>query len=98
MLPMLMSIRYLSINRLLAACNDCAWGAIQGDAAYTGDSRINRGWAMAAAKLSDEAFLAILEAHPGLRDRFASIALAVVNSEGNLREADVVEERLVGEW
>ena len=52
---------------------------------------------MAAVKLSDEAFLAILEAHPGLRDRFASIALAVMNSEGNLKEADVVEERLVEE-
>ena len=51
----------------------------------------------AAAKLSDGAFLEILEAHPGLRDRFASIALAVMNSEGNLKEADVVEERLVEE-
>jgi hypothetical protein len=35
---------------------------------------------MAAAKLSDEAFSAILEAHPGLRERFASIAIAVANS------------------
>src|SRR5271157_3216728 len=35
---------------------------------------------MAAAKLSDEAFSAILEAHPGLRERFASIAMAVANS------------------
>jgi len=52
---------------------------------------------MAAAKLSDGAFLAILESHPGLRDRFVSIALAVVNSEGNLKEADAVEEWLVEE-
>lgn len=52
---------------------------------------------MAAAELSDEAFLAILEAHPGLRDRFVSIALAVANPEGNLKEADAIEERLVEE-
>ena len=43
---------------------------------------------MAAAKLSDGAFLAILEAHPGLRERFVSIALAVADAEGNLKEAD----------
>jgi hypothetical protein len=55
------------------------------------------GWQMAAAKLSDGAFLEILEAHPGLRDRFVSIALAVVNSEGNLKEADAIEELLVEE-
>ena len=53
--------------------------------------------AAAAAKLSDAAFLAILEAHPGLRDRFVSIALAVMNPEGNLKEADAIEERLVEE-
>ena len=40
---------------------------------------------MAAAKLSDEAFSAILEAHPGLRERFASIAMAVANSGENLK-------------
>jgi hypothetical protein len=50
---------------------------------------------MAAAKLSDAAFLAILQAHPGLRDRLVSIALAVMNAEGNLKEADAIEERLV---
>jgi len=72
-------------------------GAIQSDAAYAGDSRINGGWAMAAAKLSDEAFLAILEAHPGLRERFASIAMAVANSGENLKEADAIEERIVEE-
>jgi hypothetical protein len=54
-------------------------------------------WQMAASELSDEAFLALLEAHPGLRSRFVSIALAVANSEGNLKEADAIEERLVEE-
>jgi hypothetical protein len=49
------------------------------------------------ATLSDEAFLAILEAHPGLRDRFVSIAMAVANSDGNLKEADAIEERIVEE-
>ena len=52
---------------------------------------------MAAVKLSDEALLAILEAHPGVRDRIVSMALAIMNSEGNLKEADAVEERLVEE-
>ena len=52
---------------------------------------------MAAAKLSDGAFLAILEANPGLRERFVSIALAVADSEGNLKEADAIEERIVKE-
>jgi len=73
-------------------------GAIQSDAAYVGDSTIMEGWPMAAAaKLSDAAFLAILQAHPGLRDRLVSIALAVMNAEGNLKEADAIEERLVDE-
>jgi hypothetical protein len=52
---------------------------------------------MAAAKLSDEAFLAILEANPGLRERFVSIAVAIADSEGNLKEADAIEERIVEE-
>ena len=39
---------------------------------------------MATTKLSDEEFLAFLEKHPDLRDRFASIVSAVENSEGNL--------------
>ena len=52
---------------------------------------------MAAAKLSDEAFSAILEAHPGLRERFALIAVAVANSGENLKEADAIEERIVAE-
>jgi hypothetical protein len=54
-------------------------------------------WQMAAAELSDEAFLALLEAHPGLRGRFVSIAMAVANCEGNLKEADAIEERIVEE-
>ena len=52
---------------------------------------------MATTKLSDEAFLAFLEAHPDLRDRFASIVITVENSEGNLKEADAAEERIVEE-
>src|SRR5271156_1650430 len=43
---------------------------------------------MATTKLSDEEFLAFLEKHPDLRDRFASIVGVVENSEGNLKEAD----------
>jgi hypothetical protein len=43
---------------------------------------------MATTKLSDEEFLAFLEKHPDLRDRFASIVSAVENSEGNHKEAD----------
>ncbi len=52
---------------------------------------------MTAATLSDEAILASLKAHPGLRDRFASIIEAIENSEGNFKEADAVEERIVEE-
>jgi hypothetical protein len=52
---------------------------------------------IATTKLSDEEFLALLERHPDLRDRFASIVSAVENSEGNLKEADAVEERIIEE-
>jgi hypothetical protein len=52
---------------------------------------------MATMKISDEALLAILHAHLDLRDRIASIALAVENSEGDLKEADAAEERIVEE-
>ncbi len=52
---------------------------------------------MTAATLSDKAILASLKAHPGLRDRFASIIEAIENSEGNFKEADAVEERIVEE-
>jgi hypothetical protein len=52
---------------------------------------------MTTAKLSDEALLAILAAHPQLRDRVASIARAVADGDGDLKEADAVEERIVDE-
>ena len=52
---------------------------------------------MATTKLSDEEFWAFLEKHPDLRDRFASIVSAVENSEGNLKEADTAEERIIEE-
>jgi hypothetical protein len=52
---------------------------------------------MAAVTMSDEALLSILQAHPGLRDRFVSIASAVENSAGTLKEADVVEDLLFEE-
>jgi hypothetical protein len=52
---------------------------------------------MAATKLSDEEFLAFLEKHPDVRDRFASIVSAVENSEGDLKEADAAEERIIEE-
>src|ERR1700675_1213332 len=50
---------------------------------------------MATTKLSDEEFWAFLEKYPDLRDRFASIVSAVENSEGNLKEADTAEERIL---
>ena len=46
---------------------------------------------MATMKLSDEVFLAFLERHPDLPDRFALIVSAVENSEGSLKEADMVK-------
>lgn len=52
---------------------------------------------MATAELSDEAFLAFIKAHPGVRSRFGSIVSAIENSEGNPREADAIEERLAEE-
>src|SRR3984885_6467928 len=52
---------------------------------------------VATTKLSNEAFLAFLEKHPDLRDRFASIISAVENSEGDLKEADAAEERIIEE-
>jgi len=52
---------------------------------------------MATTDLSDEALLAFLRAHPDLRHRFVSIAMAVENSGGGLEEADAIEERLVAE-
>ena len=52
---------------------------------------------MASAKLSNETILAVFEAHPVLRDRFASIVSAIQNAQGDLKEADAVEERIVEE-
>ena len=52
---------------------------------------------MATTKFSDAEFLALPEKHPDLRDRFASIVSAVENSEGNLKEADAAEERIIEE-
>jgi hypothetical protein len=52
---------------------------------------------MAAAELSNEALLAILDANPDLRKRFVSIVGAIENSDGNLKEADAAEERIVEE-
>jgi hypothetical protein len=52
---------------------------------------------MAAAKMSGEALFAFLDAHPNLRDRIASIVGAIEDSEGNLKEADAAEERIVEE-
>src|SRR5271155_843827 len=73
-------------------------GAIQSDAQYAGESKIDgRSAAMATAKLSDEALLAVLQAHPGLRARIVSIVSAIENCEGDLKEADAAEERIVEE-
>ena len=47
--------------------------------------------------LSDEALLAALRAHPELRKRISSIVQAVEGEEGELKEADAAEERMVEE-
>ena len=52
---------------------------------------------MTTVKLSDEALLRFFQAHPGFRDRLASIVGAVGNLDGELGEADAAEERLVEE-
>lgn len=52
---------------------------------------------MTTATLSNEALLEILTAHPELRERFASIARTVMDSDGDLKEADAAEERIVEE-
>jgi PAS domain S-box-containing protein len=59
--------------------------------------RIDGGSADGDDELSDEEFLAFLEKHPDLRDRFGSIVSAVENSEGNLKKADAAEERILEE-
>ena len=52
---------------------------------------------MAGLELSDEALTAALRTHPELRKRVSSIVLAVEGDEGELKEADAAEERLVEE-
>ncbi len=52
---------------------------------------------MAGLQLSDEALVAALRAHPELRERVSSIVLAVEGGEGELKEADAAEERMVEE-
>ena len=52
---------------------------------------------MAVGELSDEALVAALRAHPELRERVLSIVLAIEGGEGELKEADAAEERMVEE-
>jgi hypothetical protein len=52
---------------------------------------------MSDGKLSDEALLAFLRENPGLRNRIASMAVAVEGEGGELKEADAAEERMVEE-
>ena len=52
---------------------------------------------MGGLELSAEALTAALRAHPGLRKRISSIVLAVESDEGELKEADAAEERIVDE-
>ena len=46
---------------------------------------------MAAATLGKDALWAIIEAHPDVHDRMVSIAMAIVDSEGNLKEARAIQ-------
>jgi len=55
------------------------------------------GEGMAVGELSDEALITALRAHPELRKRISSIVLAVEGDEGELKEADAAEERMVEE-
>jgi hypothetical protein len=52
---------------------------------------------MAVGDLSDETLMAALRAHPELRERVLSIVVAVEGCEGDLKEADAAEERMVEE-
>jgi len=52
---------------------------------------------MRVGELSDDALMAALRAHPELRKRVSSIVLAVGGDEGELKEADAAEERIVEE-
>jgi hypothetical protein len=49
---------------------------------------------MATTKLSDEEFLAFLEKHPDLRDRFASIVSAVENYFGRVRLLEISSAKI----
>ena len=52
---------------------------------------------MAVGELSGEALMAALRAHPELRKRVSSIVMAVEGGDGDLKEADAAEERMVEE-
>ena len=52
---------------------------------------------MAVGELSDEALVAALRAHPELRKRVTSVVMAVEGGEGELKEADAAEDRMVEE-
>ena len=52
---------------------------------------------MAVGELSDDALIAALRAHPELRKRVSSIVMTVGDDEGELKEADAAEERMVEE-
>jgi hypothetical protein len=52
---------------------------------------------MGGLELSDEALTAALRAHPEFRKRISSIVRAVEGDEGELKEADAAEERIVDE-
>jgi membrane-bound ClpP family serine protease len=52
---------------------------------------------MKCSDMTDVALVGFLREHPDLRNRVASIALAVENTDGALGEADAAEERLVEE-
>ena len=52
---------------------------------------------MKVSDLSDEALVSFLREHPDLRNRVASIAVAMENVDGDLGDADAAEERLIEE-
>jgi hypothetical protein len=52
---------------------------------------------MAVGDLSDEALVAALRAHPELCKRVTSIVMAIEGGNGELKEADAAEERMVEE-
>ena len=52
---------------------------------------------MAVGELSDDALITTCVRHPELRKRVSSIVLAVEGEEGELKEVDAAEERMVEE-